>query len=352
MSRHDPCDRGRRGLRRPGGGSRALAFALLVLCAPSARAEDVRDIARVQKLYLEGRSARERGDLERALALLLGAWSIRKTPDIAASLAQVEFELGRPRDAAEHLAYACRHLPADADPRRVRRLLDALERVEQKVVVLRIEVEPKQAEVRLNDRALGRGEALEHEIYADPGSLALVAELAGFAPARAEFVARAGERRRVRLALSQLGGSAAARTAAPPRGAAPSWPNEGAAGARSSTAPSWMAFGVSGAALVASASFWLAADARGRAAERKLAELPGVGRCGSGTPFAFECAGVRDELAAERGFRVVSVVSLGVAVSSALAGVLLWPEDPTPWQVQGGVEITPSASRGELELRF
>lgn len=341
-------DRTPRSRLRPGGGSRLLALAF-ALFAASGRAEDVGDVERVQKLHREGRAARDAGNRDRALALLLEAWSIRKTPDGAASLAQVEFELGRTRDAAEHLAYACRHLPADADRRRVRRLFAALERIEQEVVSLRVDVEPREAEVRVNGRALGRAGELEGAIYAEPGSLTIGAELPGFEAASTVFTARAGERRHVRLRLRAAGSPRLpARSPAVSPAVSASPERERRAADTPSLAPSLMAFGAGGAALVASGSLWLAADSRGRAAERQLSRLSGSGRCGDATPFTEECAAIRDDLSAERDLRVGSALFLGVGVSAAVAGALLWPSAP----VQGRAHASPNAFGAELEARF
>ena len=174
-----------------------VAAALSVLLArpcsadtsPSATTED----SRLQDLYRDGRKARERGDLPTALRLLEQAWSIRHTHDSAASLAQVEFELGKAREAAEHLAFAIDHLPADVEPERAKRVREAFERIRKEIVTLHLHIEPKTAEVFLNGKSLGLASDLSKDVYVDPGKVQVSANAEGYLPWSIALSTKAGD---------------------------------------------------------------------------------------------------------------------------------------------------------------
>ncbi|HEX9620538.1 MAG TPA: hypothetical protein VF989_10400, partial [Polyangiaceae bacterium] len=58
----------------------------------------------LRKLYQDAKSAGDRDDWQTAYNLMLEAWQRRQASDIAVNLAYIEIELGKFRDAAEHLA--------------------------------------------------------------------------------------------------------------------------------------------------------------------------------------------------------------------------------------------------------
>src|SRR4051812_35204786 len=58
--------------------------------------------------YEAGVKAAEQGDTARAYTLLVKAWSLKRHFQVAANLGLTELDLGKHRDAAEHLAYFLR----------------------------------------------------------------------------------------------------------------------------------------------------------------------------------------------------------------------------------------------------
>jgi len=67
------------------------------------------DETRVRSLYRKAAAAFGAGKYEDAQVLLLEAWHLRRSYDVAAALGQAELELKRYRDAAEHLQYAVKN---------------------------------------------------------------------------------------------------------------------------------------------------------------------------------------------------------------------------------------------------
>ncbi|HEY3253450.1 MAG TPA: hypothetical protein VGJ91_05860, partial [Polyangiaceae bacterium] len=67
------------------------------------------DNTRLRSLFRKAAAASQEGKYEEARQLLLDAWTIRQTYDVASSLAQVEIQLKHYRDAAEHLEFCLRN---------------------------------------------------------------------------------------------------------------------------------------------------------------------------------------------------------------------------------------------------
>src|SRR4051812_12550791 len=62
-----------------------------------------------ERLYDEGRKAAKAGKWAQARDLFLRSWRIRRDFLVAINLGRAELELGKYRDAAEHLAYFTRN---------------------------------------------------------------------------------------------------------------------------------------------------------------------------------------------------------------------------------------------------
>lgn len=137
---------------------------------------------------LEGRKlAMESGKLMDARALLVTAWSMKKSYDIAGNLGSIEFELGMMRDAAEHLFFCQQNFPAvrDADQTEKLARVEALllqARAQVGSLQLRVTdadgVELEGAEVLVDDKLLGRA-PFPTEVFLDPGSRVIVAKQPG-----------------------------------------------------------------------------------------------------------------------------------------------------------------------------
>jgi hypothetical protein len=156
----------------------AIAGAWLAL-ASAARAEGS---DRADELFREGNRAFAAGDARTAYEAYRGAWSLRKSFDIACNLGRTEAELQLSRDAAEHLDYCLKTYPASSrdDLREAnKRFRELFAEVRAKVAALRIETRPPGAEIAVDGARYGTT-PLAGDVFVDPGQHRVRAELQGF----------------------------------------------------------------------------------------------------------------------------------------------------------------------------
>lgn len=156
-----------------------------------------------RRFYLEGNKALERQDWAAAEAAFLKAWALSKGYDVAANLGQAAFKLGRPRDAAELLAYSLRHVTPSAKPAARARTQEALDAIKKEIVTVRFSVNVPGANISVDGKRIEPAMVAE-ELFVDPGRRAIEAKAPGYQPARATFEAKAGETRQVVLSLSPI----------------------------------------------------------------------------------------------------------------------------------------------------
>lgn len=94
------------------------------------------------------------------------AWRLKEHPQIALNLGRVEIEIGKQRDAIEHLQYWLEKSPPE-DPDSVL-ARGWISEAKKKVATLRITVQGTGAEVRIDGQPVGTS-PLPPEIYVDPG---------------------------------------------------------------------------------------------------------------------------------------------------------------------------------------
>jgi hypothetical protein len=164
----------------------------LVVClswSAGARAEDSPVVlgdggellAQARELYVEGAKAARTGHAERARLFYTSAWRAQHHWQIAGSLGHVELQLGRYRDAAEHLAFFLRETRdlTAIDPRDRSALAWDLERAKAKIGVVTAVVEPVGAEVFVDGAPLGRAPLVD-PVFVDPGRHVIEARLQGY----------------------------------------------------------------------------------------------------------------------------------------------------------------------------
>lgn len=177
----------------------ARTFApLLVLgaltCATAAHADDV------DQLFQQGNAALEAGKFDDALRSFEAVWKTRKTHDVAANLAQAEIQLGKHRDAAEHLAFALRSFPVSGKPSLRKQIEELLATEKTHVAALHVRVSADKADVRVNGKAAGVAPITE-ELFAEPGTVHVEAALDGYETASQSFEMKAGESKDVTMQL-------------------------------------------------------------------------------------------------------------------------------------------------------
>lgn len=174
----------------------ALTFALALAFAPVASADEA------DTLFDQGLAAYKQGHFEQALASYESAWKLRKTHDLAAAMAQVEMLLGRPRDAAEHLAYALRYFPVSGKKELRETLESALADATKKVTKVRLMVtgDAGAPVISVDGKPIDTT-VTGSEIYLAPGTRTVEASAKGFKPARRTIEAKEGQSEEVTLAL-------------------------------------------------------------------------------------------------------------------------------------------------------
>jgi len=140
-----------------------------------------------------------RANWQAALEAYSKAWNAKQHFTIAANLADVEYRLGKYRDAATHLQFFIAHLPPEYANQRAG-AEQRLEQCKSHLIGVRVTVNVPGATVLLDGVELGRA-PLPEEIWLEPGSHSLEAQSLGYTGARRDFSASLGESREVSLAL-------------------------------------------------------------------------------------------------------------------------------------------------------
>jgi tetratricopeptide (TPR) repeat protein len=160
--------------------------------SPEARAADL--FRRANKLYDAGKFAE-------AETLYREAWALSKSWDIACNLGAVELDLGKHRDAAEHLAYALREYPAGGKQTQRQALQERLQEARAHVGTLRVRVNVEGAEVSINGTSIGKT-PLPPEVFVNPGAVAIDVRSDGYEPAKKTTEAKKGEAQDITITLT------------------------------------------------------------------------------------------------------------------------------------------------------
>ncbi|XXY52078.1 hypothetical protein WME91_13130 [Sorangium sp. So ce269] len=255
------------------------------------------------------------------------AWAAEPRPEFAGELGLCELELGRFRDAAEHLREALLYPETLAAATR-RRFSEGLDRAEREISSATLAVSRPEAEVFIDGRRIGRGQAT-YFVYLDPGRHEARARLDGYVEDTYPFEAQRGRESMIGLHLEAKPPTPAAAPVAPvPAAAAPASPSGPAAGT---------VFRAGGIALAAvgialGTGFAVAAAVRGGEAEAQAARIHqrnGAAACLSNAytepcGVLLEMNDARDTLkAAAWG----SFIGAGVVGAVALSS-LLWAPEP------------------------
>jgi tetratricopeptide (TPR) repeat protein len=330
---------------------------------PPADTSALTDEAR--ELYRKGMERYQARQYAQAQASFLAAFALMKHWSIAAALGDCELKLGRFRDAAEHLSFALRQMPADPSARQRADVALALEEARKHVAVIQVDVDLPGAEVLVNGTIVGKA-PVDQDLFVEPGTITVEARYAGHEPARVHLDVRAAGVTPVslRLAKTMPGGSSVAPTATdqPPveRKAEPYF-DDGESGRAISTRTIVTASGI-GLTLVA-AGFGVvyarkassASDDAEALQARRDAEF-GPNACGSPSAAAAGlCADLRsklDERDAARRVSTIAWVGTGVLAAGTLGAFLLWPGQRSGARLSLAPVVLPDAAAVSLKGRF
>jgi len=296
----------------------ALACATPSLCHAQqpADAPSADDNTRVRALFRKGVAAFTSGKNDEAAKILREAWSIRKTYDVAAALAQAELSLKDYREAAEHLDFCLSHFAPIESEQTLQQIKGAFADVKTHVAALKITVDHEGAEVHVDDRNLGAS-PLEASAFVDPGVHTLVARLGGDQVTQT-VQADAGKEYPVTMKFGAAKAVQAGARVTPPGSQAANTTD----GERS-TVPVIVGGAVFVVGVASAIGFKVAAGSEGDKVST-FAEKNGLSGCGNGTALATDCAAQHDAAKSKDRDNNLALVSVLVAGTAAIAVPVYW----------------------------
>jgi hypothetical protein len=288
----------------------------IVGLAPAAQAADDTS-QRIAELYKQANALYDQKKLAEAEVLYLQAWNLKKTYDVACNLGAIELDLAKPRDAAEHLAYALQEFPAGGKASAREQIEGRSKKAREQVGALRVRVSTPGARVVVAGRAVGSS-PIADEVFVEPGSVSVEASLPGYEAAQQTIQVAKGAAVEVSLTLEH---------------------------AKRSKVPAFVIGGVGLAALGLGASFIGIAESD-RSNAKSLSNLTNHSCPVSDPAPQGNCKELATTAAHEDTFGNIGIVSLAVAGAAAVgvATYLLWPashEEPTSART---VRVLPTAS--------
>ncbi len=281
---------------------RGLVAALALSIATPAFAQES-----AESLFKEGVTAAEAGKVELAYQKLSAAWKLKQTFDIAGNLGVIENALGKHRDAAEHLDFAIKNLPASADASARADLAAALAEAKRKIATLEISANTG-AILELDGKSLGNA-PLPGDVFVEPGKHALLARGPGMQDGKLDFEVAAGESKTVRVELK-------AAAAAPPKveqsSGRPMW-------------PAYAGFGVAAAGIgVGIAGFVLSAQAGSDTEDLAAAIAASSERCvPEGAQPNAQCEEAVSSFDDSKSFQIMGIAGMAVG-GAALAFAVVY----------------------------
>jgi PEGA domain len=299
-----------------------LAFGLALASTAQAEAPPAdasgSDGERANELFRNAKLEFASGNLHEAHRLYSSAWELRKSPDIAANLAQTELELGRMSAAAQHFSYALRNLLPSSTEQQRAALEQGLATARAQVCALRLTITPSGAEVFIDGAPVGTA-PINDPIFVEPGERAILAKRDGFVTAEARPLAQKGAEQTVELVLAEGAAAAPAPPAEPVSEDAP-MPSRADP---PSLVPAYIATGVALAGLGVGVAFVIVANGSADDVAKTRRDLGAENSCGSGTPFVEQCETLKDDVAARDTATTIAVAGFAVgALSGGLATYL------------------------------
>ncbi len=313
----------------------ALTMAAVTWAAPGvalgpskapAESEAMTDKAR--ELYNEGRALFADSEWDKAHASFLAAWSLKKHWQIAGMLGLCEVRMDRFREAAEHLAFSIRTGAGNASQEEMKKLREALDRAKRKVGTVRVQVDTDNAEVRINDRVVGKAPLFD-SLFVEPGDHVLRARTHEHASSEVKVSVQAGGMKEVLLRVDQViseGEQGAGAPGSVSKNGTADVTTQPVDDGRSLT-PAIIGGAMAAVGLGIGVGFTLSANGKESDRDDAVDALGGSNACGAGTPFQNECAEIRDldDAASSRRKVALGGFIVGGTALAGTAAYLLWP---------------------------
>lgn len=267
------------------------------------------DYARARALYQKASEAFEGGRYGDARGLLLEAWALRQSYDVAASLGDTEIKLGLYAEAAEHLSFSLRTFPPLENERALENVRRQLELARHEVAAVRISVDEAGAELSVDQRALGVSPLVD-PVFVTPGSHTVEARK-GARSATRLVVGEASKESSLTLSLGPL---------------VPDRPHDDQLGPRS-VVPLIIGGAVVAAGLTAGIAFRLSANADDDHANGIRARL-GSGACAGAAGSSEDCTALRSDVDGASRAQALSTAGFVVAGVGLVATPIWWLLSP------------------------
>ncbi|HSN99607.1 MAG TPA: PEGA domain-containing protein [Candidatus Nanopelagicales bacterium] len=287
----------------------------------------------VAELLRRGERARKAKRWAEAAEGYRAAYAVEPRPVIAGELGACEVQLGRFREAAEHLGIGLEDPEALTDEQ-WRRFQAAQERAEREIATVAIAANPTAAEVWVDERSLGAPRD-SYVVFLDPGRHTFRARLAGYHDGFTTIEMKAGSAQQVSMVL---------REHRPPPPAAPRCRAGVDCGGKVANALRYVGFATAGGALALGAGMVI----RGEAMDAELEERSaGLARYDCrGKRSAPLCMGLR-ELRSTRD-KLASAGIIGLVAGGTVGFVTLssfwWAPGS---QARARVGVAPAVGPGE-----
>ena len=292
--------------------SSSQAFAQEAAEAPALDADELR----VRALVRESAKTFAANDMPRTRQLLLEAWHLRQTYDVAAALGQAEAELGDYVAATRYVSFAVRHFVPGESEQALRDMKARLATLKCRVGTVRVSVEPEGAELHI-DGARSPEAPFGPEVYVAAGMHLVEAEFAG-ARAKQYVHAAPGEDVTIHLVVSPRPPATQRRPRTPVA-------QEGRAGnGERPIAPVVVGGAVTLVSLGLGIGFQVVARARKSDLEQLFRSLPAGNACSPSSALASECAELHDRATRVDSARNASYAAFAVAGAAALGTTLYW----------------------------
>lgn len=270
---------------------------------------------RARALFKQAESAFGDSKFLQARALLLEAWSLSPSYDVAAALGEAELELKMYRDAAEHFDFALKHTAPTSSQEGIETVKKDLRSAKADVAELRISVNEAAAKVFLDGKEVGVGPL---SAFVEPGEHLVEARLDERVGKKSSRFER-GSTYDVVLVVPNGAGVPTPTSGLGTNPARDTQPNYTPPIV---TAVAGGAFLVTGVVLVAVAA---SKDSKKSDLLDGLAAKNGT-ECGAGNPTGDKCKEIQDLSKSAATFKSLAI---GSFVGAAAAGVLtyfLWPD--------------------------
>lgn len=313
--------------------------------------------------YREGNQAFTEGNTVRAYQAYLRAWELSRSFDVACNLGRTEVELGKVRDAAEHLAFCLEYYAASSRPE-LRSAREKFQRlfleVRASVAELHFEVRPVGASIELDGRLVGV-EPLKDPVFVIPGPHEVRISLSGHRPVTINLNSERGGTIPVTVTLETETAASSRPVVAEPSPLPP--PSSGSSESGTSLRPYALLVGggVAVLGLGVGVGFWInehSTNDKARSLRAQADEELGAGGCNASRPPSL-CSELKDT--ADRAHTYGQIATAGFAVGGValVATGIVWAvtSGPSPRAAESGVsrvsrkvKLVPHLSQNEVAM--